>query len=256
METTGIRIEVSSEFYSKLIDEQEKQRKLSGKKPALANVILELSKSGLKHKYEDKSILASELHYQTTSTTQTVELKNMLLKKEQEIKEREKELDAREVEIRNREFDLIERDKSVSKKTIILMEQREELSHQKEQMNSKSTELIKLNILNENLNDQLCEKENQIIFFQKDINEMKNKTYKLLIRIDSNTQTSTFMKYIVPFLPVVSSIIGAVILGKKIENKENLGEVEIEILKQFNSLNPDAQSEVKKYMEEVLCKSK
>ena len=255
MKTTGIRIDVSQDFYLKLLEEQETQRVLTGKKTSLAAVILKFSEWGLKNRNEMKTTQTTEFYPKQVDLQNDWAKNNMFSVREKDQIAKEKELKSWEADLRSREFALIEESKTINESSETLMKQRNDIYDQKEKMQEKALEALKQSILNENLEKALAEKNAQFQNLQQEFSDMKRNMYKTLVSIDRKTESSTFERFILPLLPLVGSVVGTYILYDKIQPKENLSPSEKEILRSFNELESPLQEEIKLYLKDLLNKS-
>jgi hypothetical protein len=254
MTTTGIRIEVSQDFYLKLLDEQNKQKSLTGRKPALADIILNLCQKGIK--YQNEKIAAQQTAFPAKLKDQSNDpiRENTLAAKEKELLSKEKELRTWEAELREREFDLIEKSKTINETAETLMEQRNDIYDQKETLQEKSHEPIILKIQKESLEREINSKNLQMQNMQQELNDLRRNVYKTILNIDRKTESNIFMKFIMPALPLIAVFISTLILKDKLQSEENLSQAEKDILKSYNELDPKDQEEINKYLRDILNK--
>lgn len=255
MKTTGVRIEVSQNFYSKLLKEQEKQRTLSGTKPSLSALILKYSEWGFVQQNEMGTTLITEQHAKQKNVDPDQARSNILSSKERELQVKEIEINSREYDIRAREYALIEKSTIINETAESLMEQRNDIYDQKEIIQQKSSEAIIFKIHKDYFEKTLEEKNEQIIHLRQELNDMKDNIYKAISKIDKKTESNTFMKFILPILPVIATVVSTYILKDKAQSDENFTQTEKDILKSFNEMNEKDQEEIKKYVKDIQNKS-
>jgi DNA repair exonuclease SbcCD ATPase subunit len=261
METTGIRLEVTSHLYTKLQVEQLRQKNATGTKPALAAIILKLCELGIRYQDEMKTTTVGQQPPKPKDVMPAHNTNSALATKERELIAKEKELLAREhrlksleTDLRSREYDLIEKSKTINESAEDLMEQRNDIYDQKEVLQEKSQENLKLSIQKENLEKILADKNEQLLYSHNELQEIKQKMFKIILNIDRKTETNTFMKFIMPLLPVVATVISTLILRDAIRSGDNLSSEEKEIIKSFKELNPDDQEQIRNYLNDLLKK--
>lgn len=256
METIGIRVEVPPVLHVKLLHEQDKLKSLARHKPTLSELMKKLTELGFKYQEEMETRAATGQHSKRNDIIPDQIKNNILSAKERELQAKEKELKSWETNLRSREYEIIEKSKTINESSDALMEQRNDIYDQKEKLMEKSQETLMLKTHKENLEKTFEAKNEEIMHLQHELKEMKQNIYKIVENIDKKTETTTFMKFVMPLLPVIAVIIGTIILNKKIQSSENLSLADKEILNAFNLLSSDEQDEIKKHISDLMFQHK
>ena len=259
---TSIRIEVDDAIYHVLITEQEKRRRISGRKTALSNLILEFCAKGLTvfQCNEQNSAHLEQKNVQDSGKMNIPEAQNtpensaISIQKQYDLFQLEQRLAAKERNIAEREQQLISKVKDVTERLNGISQERDELISQKELLLEKANNKMRLQWLVEQQSTELKTKSDTIQKLQQENIQYKEKVFQVLSRIDQKTEKNIFLDYIVPFLPSLGVIISYFLLNKKIGSIQELNPVQQEIKKLFEKLPEDAKKKFNTLLSEDVKK--
>lgn len=262
MSTKGIRIEATSKLYQELLEVQRNFRIKDGKKVALSFIIIDYCQKWMNHNKKsqnnDQNVQGFLQHSEHTVLNQPHQKppipsidENDLLARKIELDEREDRLRRWENELREQAFALIDKDQTVSEKTEEALRLKDESLDIKEKANKKDFELEVQKTVNANISQEINEKNEHIDRLKNEVRYMREDVIKMLRRIDGQTEKSVFMDYVVPFLPVVATIILGIILKKSISGNTEMNQFEKEIFALYTSMKPDVQKGFSEFVQNL-----
>jgi hypothetical protein len=248
----GIRIEVPYDIYEKLQTEQEKRRLKSGKKPALASLILEFTSQKLDEiKDVPDSVQGVQPNEQNSGIQKPQQVQAIPLidpNTEKYYKQWESRLTVWENSLSNRDRALKSDECDVYEKKDELLEMREGLLNKQEEMQKKSvitTEMIVENSMLKKDIEYKTEKnaglEKQLDFIKKSV---QNNLDSIQKKVSEETKKPNWMEKLMDGLPwlLAGGSAGALItyFTSKGQNKQN----------EFEKLPPPVQK-IAKFLENV-----
>lgn len=240
---TSVRIEVPQDIYDALRLEQEIRRRASGKKTAMAVLILEYCSLWMNHKEnasEDSTMgspASPNINQQSLATT--LPSLNDLLIFEKKLKEREENVQKAERYNNQRQNELNDGFLELAEKQSEVLEQKEQAIEKKEQAKQISLDCAHDKWAIERLTADLAAKDNTIQHQKTEIENLKNTVLKSLHKIEQSTKSNVFMDYILPILPSIIPIILFFITNKKIADIAELNPIQTELKHIFNKLSPE-----------------
>jgi len=250
MNSTTIRIEVSGEIYQNLISLQEEQKSITHKKPSLSSLILDYFQKGLtwsKNVQNGGNLSGNSeqnrVQNHENNVQNTREVSHLYVQNAKILAEKEEYLHKWEHKLREQMHNVhFERNELLDKKA--------ELLEMKEDAIEKNHEVPILRMSIEAL-----ELENSNF---KELNKnLEKEKLKLSLRLekmesmDNRIQNSPFEK-ILPYAPAIISLLGIFILGKKLDNKTDLGSIQTKIQEAMKNLSPKDKEILDKKLEDIL----
>jgi hypothetical protein len=262
MSTKGIRIEATNKLYQELLEVQRNYRIKDGKKVALSFIIIDYCQKWMNHSKNSQNnyqnvngLLQQQEHKALNQPHQKSPIPSVdeidLLARKNELDEREDRLRQWENDLREQAFTLINKDQTVSEKTEDALRYKEEALDLKEQAQEKNIQIEIQKTVNASISMEITEKNEQIDRLENEIRYMREDVIKMLRRIDRQTEKSVFMDYVVPFLPIVATIIMGVILNKSISGNTEMNQFEKEIFDLYNGMKPDLQNGFREYVQNL-----
>lgn len=241
MTTIGVRVNVPANLYNIMVQEQDKQRSLKGKKPALDTIILEYFIKGIRA--ENTSYQANPIGNTATRKNDEVLIIGRPVPNVEELKEWEQSLREQQNDYNEQVLDLIEKNKIIIEKIEDAVQIKQESLEILEKAQQKTNEIEIQKEINAILNKDINEKIEQISDLKKEIDFMREDVKTLLKSIDHNTRKNVFWDMVVPFLPVLVTILCTVFLGRRISTRKRMRVLEKQILDIFNNIKPDLKKD-------------
>jgi DNA repair exonuclease SbcCD ATPase subunit len=245
---TSVRIEVPQDIYDALHLEQEIRRQASGKKTAMAVIILEYCSSWMNHKGNapaDSTIgsaVSPNNNQQSPATTQAS--LNDLLQLEKKLKEREENIQKAERYNNQRQNELNEAFLELNDKQSEVLDQKEQAIEKKEQAKQISLDCTHDKWVIEKLTADNAAKDSTIQHQKTEIENLKNNVIKSLQKIENNTKSNIFMDYIVPLLPSIIPIVLFFITNKKIAEIAELNPIQTELKHIYNKISAEDENKL------------
>jgi len=202
MKTTGIRIEVPQNLYERLQAEQEQRRLKTGKKPALAAIILEFCSKTLDlnpNAHSDVHSVHDSVHRIEHSKATDYDNEKRLKHWEDKLIAFNKTLQEREKNVKNEEKEVFKEKMDVFDLRTKVMDEREK-AHQKALA---ATEMIFEKTL---LQNELKQKNERIEYLSKELSFIKDKLLATL-KGQSKNDSNSFWEQIKPYLPYIGGVI-------------------------------------------------
>ncbi len=243
--TTGIRLEVPQDIYERLLTEQEKRRIKTGKKPALAAIIIDLCSIKLEEienvHYDVHSVQKNVQNPEHTDSVKENELFNI----EKRLKKREEQLAIREKSLLEQERKLSEREKEIFNDKMEILDMKSKVLDEREKLLQKTLEGTESIIEMKLLQNESKHKDEKIQQLREELSNAKSKLQKIKEE-RKESEPKTFWEQIKPFLPFISGGLGLIagyFIVKK-NNKPELPPVLKEIAGLFDHLSEEDQKKL------------
>ncbi|MBI5538615.1 MAG: hypothetical protein HY951_01040 [Bacteroidia bacterium] len=247
--TTGIRLEVPQDLYERLQAEQEKRRIKTGKKPALAAIIMDLCTIKLEENENVHSDVQSvQKSVQNSEHTDSAK-DNALINTEKRLRKWEEQLSFKNKSLLEKEREIKEQEKEIFNEKMEILDLKSKVLDEREKLQQKTLEGTESIIELKLLQNESKHKDEKIQQLKEELSIAKSKSKK--IQEDrKESEPKPFWEQIKPFLPVISGGIG-LIAGYFIAKKNNKPELP-SVLKEFAGLFDHMSEEDQKKLGEKL----
>lgn len=211
MTTTGIRIEVPQDLYLKLQEEQEKNRTKTGKKQALATIILKICSE----RFLIGEIVQNDVHFVQENVQKPErtgsDLEKASLGTEKRLLQWDERLSRWEKSLQEKEKRIKEQEKEIYQEKMIILDSKSKLLEEREKSHKQTLEgtekLFELKILQNELNH----KDEKIQQLTRELGSLKG-TVHTAKRDHKQAEPKTFLETIKEYLPWILTAIGIIAL--------------------------------------------
>jgi len=245
--TTGIRLEVPQDLYERLQTEQEKRRVKTGKKSALATIILEFCSE----KLEENENVHSDVQT-VQKSVQNSEYPNSAINKtdsdiEKRLRKWEEQLSLKNKSLQEQERRLKEQEKEIFNEKMEILDLKSKVLDEREKLQQKTLEGTESIIELKLLQNESKHKDEKIQRLETELSIAKSKTQRAnKDRKESESKPKTIWEQIKPFLPTIAgglALIAAYFIAQK-NKKPELPPVLKEFVGLFDHLSEEDQKKL------------
>jgi len=257
--TTSVRIKVPQEAYDALRIEQEKRKKIAGKKTAIADIMLEYCCNWMQNQdgveqLDSVQEGSDNNHYNRTALKLMPTTTDLMLIRN--------DLESKQKDIKNREDYFIQLQSDFNDKILEFSDKKEGLLKLKSEALDTMEKARAMNLDNahnkwalEIIQKEIDAKSEVIQKQETELKFLRSNVLNTLELIAKNTESNFLTKYILPVLPSVLTVFGFIYTNKKIANMKELRPIQAELNNIYKKLKPEDQKMLDAHIKDTIEKN-